>query len=167
MITFFSCIIISNKKIIKKTTPLTYHSHKRSTALLWRRRRTSASGSEDGDEGDSSARAAGYERFFVRRYVWLDLTEFTMSLRAWNPDSTGKTCSVPSAMSASWQRNQKQFSGSPEQLSRQRTFISLLLWEVLCAFGFSASAAFREEKSVSGRWKLWTAGWSFHLRPRW
>lgn len=41
--------------------------------------------------------------------LWCDLTELTMSLRAWNPDKTGKTCSVLSAISASCDKKRIRF----------------------------------------------------------
>ena len=49
---------------------------------------------------------------FPYNCTWPDLTLLTMSLRAWKPDRTGKTCSVPSAISASWDQNRRKKSWS-------------------------------------------------------
>lgn len=140
----------------------TYHSHKHSVAQLWKPQSKFSSGPvryRDTGLCISSPCHSLHVNVTACRCMERNLTEFTMSLRAWKPDTTGKTCSLPSAISASCGQ-----SGNSKRLLIQKAFQISVLMSFCFSGRFLACAwAFREAKSATRRLKLWGAGWSFHL----
>lgn len=106
VLAIYTYIIIAHYTVRKQT----HHSHKHLSALLWIHLCTSASGSV----WKTHVRVTAVFPVHITastptNALWCDLTELTMSLRAWNPDKTGKTCSVLSAISASCDKKRIRF----------------------------------------------------------
>lgn len=111
----------------------TYHSHKHLMVQLWTRLCMTVLGSV---KIQPQWEVCNYILHYVTLKLSLrfictiihDLTELTMSLRAWKPDKTGKTCSVPSAISASCVKNKKNCGYYPSLHSLHiKTFLLVLV----------------------------------------